>query len=207
MARLRFQDLPRERQQEILRIAAEEFARSGFQGTSYNQLLERLQLGKSSAYYYFDDKRDLFLTVIEDCYARFFEELGVLPPPTTVSEYWEFVERTSQRGFEIMQQDPTLAGLMRCLEREQALLGELASERVLQVMNDYYVEMLRHGQRLGAVRDDVPLELLTGVARGLAVTYDRWFVLACRKPDFVGVERAARLFSDMARRLCAPEPR
>ncbi len=96
---------------------------------------------------------------------------------------------------------------MRCLEREQALLGELASERVLQVMNDYYVEMLRHGQRLGAVRDDVPLELLTGVVRGLAVTYDRWFVLACRKPDFIGVESAARLFSDMARRLCAPEPR
>lgn len=74
-------------------------------------------------------------------------------------------------------------------------------------MNDYYVEMLRHGQRLGAVRDDVPLELLTGVVCGLAVTYDRWFVLACREPDFVGVERTARLFSNMARRVCAPGSR
>ena len=64
MARHRFERLPAERKEAILRTAAAEFAENGFHGTSYNQLLERLEFGKSSAYYYFDDKRDLFLTAL-----------------------------------------------------------------------------------------------------------------------------------------------
>ena len=195
MARRRFDDLPSERQEEILELAAQEFARSGFQGTSYNQLLERLKLGKSSAYYYFEDKRDLFLTVIERCYVDYFAELGRLPQPTTIDEYWEFVERGSSSGFQIMLADPTLAGLLQCLEREQALLGELAAERVLQKMSGFYVSMLELGQRLGAVRTDLPLALLAEVARGIAVSFDRWFVLECRKPDFMGCAAAARVFT------------
>jgi AcrR family transcriptional regulator len=204
VARRRFDDLSPERQTEILQLAAEEFARSGFQGTSYNQLLERLQLGKSSAYYYFEDKRDLFLTVIERCYTDYFAELAQLPQPQSVAEYWDFVERSSCSGFESMLADPTLAGLLQCLEREQALLGELAAERVLQKMSGFYRGMLEVGQRLGAVRSDVPPALLAEVVRGIAVSFDRWFVLECRKPSFMGCAAAGRLFTSMVQAVLAP---
>lgn len=206
VARRRFEDLPRERQEEILRLAAEQFAATGFQGTSYNQLLERLQLGKSSAYYYFDDKRDLFLTVIERCYADYFAAVAQRKRPESAAEFWSFVEDSSRQGFEVMLQNPTIAQLMQCLEREQALLGELASERVLQSQSKFYEALVAEGQALGAVRKDVPLVLLSEAARGLAITFDRWFILEWFKPGFIGVEAVARMFTELARRLCEPGP-
>jgi AcrR family transcriptional regulator len=202
LARRRFEALPRERQDEILRLAAEEFAAHGFQGTSYNQLLERLQLGKSSAYYYFDDKRDLFLTVVERCYATYHEAIARLPRPTSAASFWRFVEQASLAGFEVMLRDPTIAAVMQCVEREQSLLGELGSDRVLEGQSSFYETLLREGQRLGAVRSDLPLSLLVDVTRGLAITFDRWFVLQRHEPDFIGLTAAAKTFTELARRLC-----
>jgi AcrR family transcriptional regulator len=204
LARRRFEDLPSERRAEILRLAAAEFARTGFQGTSYNQLLERLQLGKSSAYYYFDDKRDLFLTVIEHCYAGFFEAIAALPRPRTADEFWRFVQECSLEGFELMLRDPTIAGLMQCLEREQTLLGELASERVLNGQARFYESMITEGQRLGAVRTDLPTAVLAEAARSLSLTFDRWFVREHNQPGFAGTATFAAQYSELVRRVCEP---
>lgn len=205
MTRRRFQQLPPERREEILSLAAAEFARSGFAGTSYNQLLARLGLGKGSAYYYFDDKRDLFLAVLESCYARYFEHISSLELPKTRGQFWSYVEQTTLLGFEYMSHDPVAAGLMRCLEKESALLGELNAQPVLASMTASYRDLLSLGQKLGAVRCDLPLPLLIEISRGLAISFDRWFVFKeqDRPPD---LETISCWFTDAARRLVGVEP-
>lgn len=206
MSRRRFDQLPEERKEKILRVAAAEFARAGFHGTSYNQLLERLELGKSSAYYYFEDKRDLFLTALKHCYATFFETVGALERPVDVSSFWAFVERASRLGYEFMLEDPTAAHLMQCVQRERALLGELGSDELLGSMDGFYAGMVEEGQCLGAVRTDLPTELLVALVRDTTMTFDRWFVTA---RDACGASPspadAARTFTEVARRLCSPE--
>src|SRR5579884_931866 len=52
----RFDKMPREKRERLLHVAAQEFATHGFEGASLNRILEEAQLGKSSAYYYFEDK-------------------------------------------------------------------------------------------------------------------------------------------------------
>jgi AcrR family transcriptional regulator len=208
VARHRFEQLPLERQEEILRVAAEEFARSGFHGTSYNQLLERLQLGKSSAYYYFDDKRDLFLTALQRCYTRFFAAIRGLEQPKNKKKFWQFVEQSSTRGYEFMLVDRTAASLMLCIQREQPLLAELGSRALLESMNGFYDEIVRQGQALGAVRTDMQPDLLSALVRDVAMTFDRWFISA-RAGDGAPSQRvtpvaAARAFTDVAQRLCRP---
>lgn len=205
MARHPFQQLSRERQDEILDLAGYEFARSGFQGTSYNQLLERLHLGKSSAYYYFDDKRDLFLTVIQRCYATYFASIAKLERPQTAPAFWAFVRRASVQGFEFMIGDPTAASLMQCMHRERELLGELISVELLATMNDFYEQLVVEGQRLGAVRADIPQRLLVETVRNLAVTIDQWFIRErqggpsdTRPPT---ADDAAGLFTDLVQRM------
>jgi AcrR family transcriptional regulator len=196
VARHPFQPLAPERQDEILQLAGLEFARSGFQGTSYNQLLERLHLGKSSAYYYFDDKRDLFLTVIERCYAAYFATIAKLERPESAQAFWPFVHRASVRGFEFMLEDRTAAGLMQCMHRERGLLGELISGELRATMNDFYEQLVVEGQRLGAVRTDLPQRLLVETVRNLSVTFDQWFI-----NERLAAEEAASLFTDLVRRM------
>jgi len=203
VARKRFEQLPRERQEEILGLAAAEFARSGFQGTSYNQLLERLNLGKSSAYYYFDDKRDLFLTVVARCYATYFEAMARLERPTIRDEFWPYVHRSTVHGYGLMLADPTAAHLLQCFVRERNLLGELTSAEVLATMDDVYEDAIRLGQSLGAIRTDLPQRLLLETVRNLGVTFDQWFIREReRGADAPTPEAAATAYTDMVRRIC-----
>jgi TetR/AcrR family transcriptional regulator, transcriptional repressor of aconitase len=202
VARRRFDQLPPERKDKILRVAAAEFGRSGFHGTSYNQLLERLELGKSSAYYYFEDKRDLFLTAVTRCYATFFETVAKLERPVDVPSFWAFVERASILGYEFMLVDPTAADLMQCFQRERALLGELGSESLLRSMDGFYSAMIEEGQTLGAIRADLPAELLVAVVRDTTMTFDRWFVAARADGALWPTPAdAARIFTDIVRRI------
>ena len=205
MARPRFQQLPRERREEILGVAAAEFARSGFHGTSYNQLLERLQFGKSSAYYYFEDKRDLFLTALQHCYAAYFAAIQQLERPTNGDGFWDYVHRTAVLGYEFMLEDPTAAHLIQCMQREKALLGELVSSELLASLQNIYDAVIRDGQRLGAIRSDMPQSLLVDTVRTLAMTFDRWFITArSQGGDAPAPEQAATLYTDVVRRICAP---
>jgi AcrR family transcriptional regulator len=201
MARPRFAQLPRERQEEILRVAATEFAQSGFQGTSYNQLLEKLRLGKSSAYYYFENKRDLFLTAIAHCYQRYFEKMGELPPATDADHFWLLVRQGSEFGFDFMREDPTAAKLFQCVQREPELLAELLSDEVSGSMVSFYDHILSEGSRVGAVRSDLPIALLTSLVMNLALTFDQWFIAASAESKPPGSAYAAELFTEVLRRL------
>lgn len=195
-----FQNLPPERRREILDVAVEEFALRGYAETSYNKLLERVGLGKSSAYYYFENKRDLFLTAVADCYARYFERGSATLEPTNVEEFWRFVEGSAKDGFEFMLDDPAASALMRCFQREPSLLAEFGSEELLAGMTAFYEAWIRLGQCLGAVRQDVPLALLVEMARSLTLAYDQWFITESGR-SAVDVPWLAALYTDAARRL------
>jgi AcrR family transcriptional regulator len=202
VARRRFEQLPSVRKDEILGTAAREFARSGFYGTSYNQLLERLGLGKSSAYYYFEDKRDLFLTAVERCYAAFFATVEGLERPSDAESFWVFVEQSSRLGYEFMLDDPVAAELMLCVQRERHLLDEFASDRLLESMRTFYAGLVAEGQRLGAVRTDLPDDLLVELVRDTTIAFDRWFIAARASAEPPSPAVAARTFSEVIGRLC-----
>ena len=201
MSRSHFEQLPEPRKTKILSLAAEQFAKDGFQGTSYNQLLARLGLGKGSAYYYFADKQDLFLTVVRECYQRFFQSLSATAAPTTPSEFWSYVETMNRRGLDFMVDDPTSAAILLCFRNERGRLDLLSGTELFDSVSQYYQDAIRLGQRLGAVRRDLPLDLLVLTAQSVAAACDQWFVenpSAARKSQRT---ITARRFTDLMRRM------
>ena len=65
MSRSRFENLEPDKQQRLIDSAAEEFAAKGYDAASLNRILELAGMSKSSLYYYFDDKADLFTTLVD----------------------------------------------------------------------------------------------------------------------------------------------
>src|SRR5689334_10432777 len=65
MPRSRFDKLPAEKREKLLRIAAREFGTHSYKDASLNRILEQAGISKGAAYYYFDDKADLYRTVVE----------------------------------------------------------------------------------------------------------------------------------------------
>ena len=54
---------------EILLAARDEFARHGLAGARVERIAERADVNKRLLYYYFSNKDDLFLAVLEQAYA------------------------------------------------------------------------------------------------------------------------------------------
>ena len=61
----RFARMPAEKRERLLTVAAREFGMHGYEAASLNRILDEAGIGKSSAYYYFEDKADLFGAVVE----------------------------------------------------------------------------------------------------------------------------------------------
>jgi AcrR family transcriptional regulator len=59
----RFNKLPVEKRTKLLDSAAQEFAKYGFDDASVNRILQEAHMSKGAAYYYFEGKVDLFLSI------------------------------------------------------------------------------------------------------------------------------------------------
>src|SRR3954452_16136489 len=53
---------------ELLEVATEAFAESGYAGTRVDEIAERTQTTKRMIYYYFGGKEQLYLAVLENAY-------------------------------------------------------------------------------------------------------------------------------------------
>ena len=69
MPRPRFEKLSPEKREQILETSAKEFAANGYEGASLNQILAKAGISKGAAYYYFDNKADLYVTTTHTHYA------------------------------------------------------------------------------------------------------------------------------------------
>ena len=209
MPRPRFAALDPARRAQILGAAAEEFAQHGLEGASYNRIIARAGASKGAMYYYFDDKRDLLRAVLDDGLARAGAAVGAAGPPgpcRDVAGFWAEVERLCAAGLELLARDPVLAGLaVRMLGASTGPLAE-AVAAVSERMTTLTADLLRQGQAVGAVRDDLPIALLAHLLTGVGEAMDRWLL---PRWDQLGPDERAALparMVDLFRRLAAPAP-
>ena len=98
MSRSRFENLEPDKQQRLIDSAAEEFAAKGYDAASLNRILELAGMSKSSLYYYFDDKADLFTTLVDRSLAYLFRQVGGFDDSKLTAEnFWDEMEATALR--------------------------------------------------------------------------------------------------------------
>lgn len=62
---------PAERREQILKVAAEAFARKGYRTTSVTDIVEGAHIGRGTFYLYFDSKKDIFVELLESYFQGF----------------------------------------------------------------------------------------------------------------------------------------
>jgi AcrR family transcriptional regulator len=206
MALDRFYRLPPARQGQLLGVAAEAFAEGGYDGTSFNKLIESLGFSKSQAYYYFSDKADLFTTACAYCYEQFYERVAGLSPPRDREGFWVYVLELNRVGFRFYNEQPMAARLARAAagsaqrdELTRAGMSRAGSTR------RRFLEWLELGQRLGAVRTDLPQELLVSVCMQVSACADIWFAERAGSASAAEIEALSRSMTDLSWRQLHPE--
>lgn len=201
MARNRFDNLEPERQEAILAAAAGEFAERGYAGASLSRIIERAGISKGSLYYYFDDKEDLFTTVVEVAVERLFGELGGLPiEEFTQDTYWNRVRDFGMQSVDVMRNEAWYARLVMAFPRmRDEPEARDAVRPALEWGRRYTRSLLGRGQTLGVVRQDLPLEFLVEVTMAADEAGDRWLVNHQHEFDDEGLARLIEARIDLLR--------
>ena len=178
MSRSRFENLEPERQQKLFESATEEFSENGYDGASLNRILDKSGMSKSSLYYYFDDKADLFTTMFERAMMHILREVGGIDIEALTAEtYWSEIEEFYRRSIAMINRDDWFVKLGRAFYRLRGGNKKLpAIDNLFGVAQKIIENILRRGQKLGVVRTDLPQSLMIVSVMSLGEALDHWVV-------------------------------
>lgn len=202
----RFEKLDGARRAAILDAAIEELAERGFDGASYNRIIARAGISKGAMYYYFSDRDDLFRTALEAALSEWMSFVAVPFEADDAAAFWNACEAMYARSLRFMRADPRSAalcfGLVNAKARHEPhpLLDEVEA-RMLELTTT----LIARGRSLGAVREDIELELLVHSVLGLMDAGDRYLAPRFESLSEADVEPTARLMVGLLRRIGAPE--
>lgn len=205
MPRPRFARLSAAKQERILEAAAREFTANGYEGASLNRILQEAGISKGAAYYYFDDKADLYATTVQHYSQELFDSVAFDPGQLTTENFWQELAALYRRQFTQFAARPWVFGVAKAggsLSPEALAEGPLAE--MWQRAQFLLAQLLQQGRALGVIRDDLPDELLLSWLIALDDVHDRWLAANMERQSTADLEAAALRISDALRRLLAP---
>jgi AcrR family transcriptional regulator len=204
----RFEKLAKEKKERILDVAAQEFATNGYQNASLNHILEKSQMSKGGAYYYFEDKADLFVAVIQYCSTR----LGIANSALNIEQltaetFWPTLIDWHRHPLVHALDQPWLFTVLRVASNlppttlQQEPLATLAAN-----LQDRIMKAIKRGQQLGMIRTDIAVELLFQWIQALDTASDQWLIAHWEELDTARIIAISDLTVDAMKRALQPAP-
>ena len=166
------------RRLRLFQTASGEFAANGFNQASLNRIISAVGMSKSSFYHYFTDKTDLFEQVLKGLIAPLLGGVAAIDIDTlTEKNFWQTILYLTQGMAGEANNNPDLKMAGRMFYRsydnpeERALVApEMA------VLSGWILQLIRRGQQLGLIRDDLPADFLLDMVLALGLATDRWML-------------------------------
>lgn len=206
MARPRFNKLSAKKRERILEAAAKEFAANGYDGASMNRILDEAGISKGAAYYYFDDKADLYATTVLHYSQEIMSDSLSDPAQFTAANFWDEMTAVYRHQFTSYAERPWVFGVVKAggsLSAEMLMQGPLAE--LWEQAQFLLVQLFQRGRELGLIRTDLPDKLLMSLVIAVDDAHDRWLFDHWSELSPADLEQAASRISDTLRRLLSPE--
>jgi AcrR family transcriptional regulator len=178
MPRQRFERLKKEKRERILQTAAKAFAAAGFEQASMNQILDEAGISKGAAYYYFDDKADLYATTVHHYLTTLVNTLDLSVEGLTAENFWPRLRELYLSQFRNSYEQPWVFGVIRSATHvSPELLASSDLAGYVTYFQDAIAALLQKGQELGLVRTDLPQPLLIRMFMAVDEAADQWFMI------------------------------
>lgn len=200
MVRPRFAKLPPAQQQAILSAALEEFAAHGFHDASLNRVIDAAGISKGSMYYYFDGKEDLYGYVARVELERMLARIGPVDIPTVSDPdaFWSALADDYLRLMSALGDEPQLRALLRRWVAASRVPAIQQNQELESLLGSWIERAVAAGQRIGAIRTDLPSSLLIAVVTGMGQAMDGW--LLAQPPDATDLPPMVSALIGMIRR-------
>jgi AcrR family transcriptional regulator len=186
----------------ILDVSKQEFANHGYEDASYNKIIQKIGISKGSMYYYFENKEDLFITCILDevsATGSFSSKVVSFSKIDDIEMYWDSMKVLCSRQWNNAFQHPLLMSLIRqmaSLGSEHPIVCKLNVE--CEDLSEYgdLISILVHGVHIGAIRNDIPLSVLTR----MSTVYEVWLLQELQN-ELVDEQQVVEKFFEMFKQL------
>lgn len=170
----RIESLDTARIAKIMTVAFEEFGAASYHKTSYNRIIQRCGCSKGTMYYYFRSKEDLFLTLLKAVSREFGYLNHARPVPENQNVFWAGVKTTFHDAFAKLKAKPLVASFITSLLSAENRHSSHPASQIISRINEKLEDYLITGQLIGAVRRDLPIELLTELVWSIWDTITSW---------------------------------
>lgn len=194
----RIENLDTSRIAHIMTEALKEFAQHDYHKSSFNRIIKNCGMSKGTMYYYFENKKDLFMTLLNGT----AKEFGSLKDDSgkvfeTAEEYWGEVERLLQGLLRIMKDKPVLGRFIQNFLRRESRRSENPAELVVERVDIWLEDFILSGQLNGAIRRDLPMDLQLQIAWGIWESCSDWLESSVLQMDS---GEAASIISEQLKR-------
>jgi AcrR family transcriptional regulator len=205
MPRPRFDNLRPEKRERILGAAAREFAAHGFERASLNQILKEARISKGAAYYYFDDKADLFATVVKHYTDLLMGDAVPVIEQLEAKTFWPRLTELYWRQFQYYSEEPWAFGVVKAAARlSPELLERTSLADYLGQMENWLGALLQKGQALGVVRTDLPNSLLYELFTAVDDASDQWLLAHWQELEMAEIKEIVHRVMDAMQHLLMP---
>ncbi|WP_322865842.1 TetR/AcrR family transcriptional regulator [Aquicoccus sp. G2-2] len=201
--RARLAALPDARRAQLLDPAEREFATHGFAHASLNRILTNAGMSKGQAYHYITGKTDLYAAVLQRAFARLLAKMDFeFGNPDQPDAFWARVNALLTRLSTVLHSDARLAALaMGVYESPQTRVALTETSATIRAR---FAALIAQGQALGAVRADLPDDLLMDMFFAMASETDRWFAAHWQALDAAELTRLNQVVLSMFRAAAEP---
>jgi AcrR family transcriptional regulator len=159
MPKQTFFNLPEEKRQLILNLAIEEFAERDYKSASISNIVARAGIAKGSLYQYFDDKRDLYLYLVEVAGEEKKRFLACHPPPDPNMNVFDFLAWLIREGARFELSNPLLAQVASRALFSDRPFGDEPFAKLRKMALEYYRNLVDMGVAQGVIDPHIDREL------------------------------------------------
>jgi hypothetical protein len=176
MPRATFVNLPQEKKKIIEETAIIEFASFGYDKASVNRIVEKCKIAKGSFYQYFDDKKDLFLYLVNIVSEKKIKYMSPVLKNPDHYDFFTLIRELFVSGLKFAADNPdlTLMGNWLLKSKGHPIYKDII-EIGLQKAQDVYSGLLKNAVKKKEIRSDIDLDFISHMISSMNVNVMEYY--------------------------------
>lgn len=170
-----FYNLSKEKKDQIYKIAIEEFANYSYEKVSVTRIVEKAGIAKGSFYQYFENKKDLFMYIIDEIGKAKMESMTSLIENIDKMDFFEFLRQLFRKGIEFGKSKPELAKVLDRIMNEmpKEIKAEIYKEGEIKSL-EMFENLLKTAIEKGQLRSDLDVRLVSYMITHLSLAISQY---------------------------------
>lgn len=167
MPKQTFLNLSEEKRRAFTEIALDEFANNDYNAASVSKIVARAGIAKGSVYQYFEDKRDLFMYLLDVSNREMLEFIQQSAPPDPDADFFETLRWQMSATVQAAQRHPSHARLARRAYTSPLPFHEAILEGTKKLRQEHFQAMVAQAQSSGRLDSELDPAVVSFMVQGL----------------------------------------